>query len=168
MVDNTDDAPLDPSAPGGFGAAAATEEQIAVQDVGVEKYVHAAFFGGGVVFAFLVGKTLAAVWNSLATWPWAARQVPVILSLTEDERPTVTTIVGAVAALVVVFRSYRTESVRGWADGVATELAKVYWPDRETVSSGTVVVIAASLFATLYVGVLDRFWGFLTMLVYGT
>jgi len=28
-------------------------------------------------------------------------------------------------------------------------------------------VIAAGIFATVYIGLLDRLWGFVTMLVYG-
>ena len=50
---------------------------------------------------------------------------------------------------------------------VAIELSKVTWPKRETVTNGTIVVIAAGVFATVYVGLLDRLWGFVTMLVYG-
>jgi hypothetical protein len=33
--------------------------------------------------------------------------------------------------------------------------------------NGTLVVVVASMVATVYVAILDRFWGFLTTLVYG-
>jgi preprotein translocase subunit SecE len=66
-----------------------------------------------------------------------------------------------------VFNQYRKESVRGWADDVALELSKVSWPTRETVTNGTIVVLVASAVATVYVALLDRFWGFVTSLVYG-
>jgi preprotein translocase subunit SecE len=67
-----------------------------------------------------------------------------------------------------LIQSYRKPAIRGWADEVAAELGKVTWPNRETVVNGTLVVVIASAIATVYVAVLDRFWGFLTTLVYGT
>jgi preprotein translocase subunit SecE len=50
---------------------------------------------------------------------------------------------------------------------VAGELSKVTWPNRETVTNGTIVVVIASMIATAYVALLDKFWGFVTNLVYG-
>ena len=50
---------------------------------------------------------------------------------------------------------------------VQAETKKVVWPTRETVTNGTIVVIVASAIATVYVGLLDRLWGFVTTLVYG-
>jgi preprotein translocase subunit SecE len=61
----------------------------------------------------------------------------------------------------------RKKSVRTWADDVAGELAKVHWPNRELVQNGTLVVVITGLFATIYVGLLDRLWIFVTTLVYG-
>jgi preprotein translocase subunit SecE len=58
--------------------------------------------------------------------------------------------------------------VRRFADEVASELIKVTWPNREAVVNGTIVVMVASAMATVYVALLDRFWSFLTTLVYGT
>jgi preprotein translocase subunit SecE len=46
------------------------------------------------------------------------------------------------------------------------ELAKVTWPNKKEVTSGTVVVVVASIIATIYLTLLDRFWGFVTDLVY--
>jgi len=143
------------------------EDGVAPAELGTDRYVFAAFFAAGITLAFLTGKILASVWNSLAEWPAAVRQVPQLLRYAEDERPTFTMAVGVVVAVFVVARTVRKPSVRAWADGVASELAKVHWPKRETVTSGTVVVLAAGLFATLYIGLLDRLWGFVTMLVYG-
>ncbi len=66
-----------------------------------------------------------------------------------------------------MIQTYRKENIRTWANEVAAELAKVSWPTRETVTNGTIVVVIASMIATVYVTVLDRFWSFLTKLVYG-
>ena len=55
-------------------------------------------------------------------------------------------------------RYYRRPSVKKWATDVATE-PRVTWPDKETVTNGTIVVLVAGTVATLYVAVPDRFWG---------
>jgi preprotein translocase subunit SecE len=68
---------------------------------------------------------------------------------------------------LAVIQSYRKPSVRGWADDVASELSRVTWPSRETVLNGTIVVVLASTIATVYITILDRFWSFVTTLVYG-
>lgn len=146
---------------------AETDDGVAPAQLGATKYVQAAFFAGGILFAFITGRLLGTVWNLLAEWPAAVRAVPQLLRYAEDERPTYTMTVGALIALVATFRAYRKESTRRWADEVATELSKVVWPNKETVTNGTVVVIIASMVATLYIGLLDRFWGFVTTLVYG-
>jgi preprotein translocase subunit SecE len=78
-----------------------------------------------------------------------------------------TLVAGAVIGTASVIQVYRKEAIRRWADEVAAELAKVSWPNRETVVNGTLVVVLASAIATVYVAILDRFWSFLTTLVYG-
>jgi preprotein translocase subunit SecE len=135
--------------------------------LGSAKYVHASFFSVGVVVAFVSGKILAGVWNALAAWAPAVRTVPQLLLYGEDERPRFTFVVGVILAGVIVFRMFRSAGVRKWADDVALELSKVVWPSRETVRNGTIVVVVASALATVYVGLLDRLWGFVTHLVYG-
>jgi preprotein translocase subunit SecE len=74
---------------------------------------------------------------------------------------------GAIVALIVVIVLVRKREVRRWADEVATELYKVHWPEREIVTNGTIVVLVAGAFATIYIGLLDRVWAFITNLVYG-
>ncbi|HVU04851.1 MAG TPA: preprotein translocase subunit SecE [Polyangiaceae bacterium] len=135
--------------------------------LGATKYVHAAFFVVGILTAFVSGKVLAGVWNALAAWPPAVRAVPQLLLYGEDERPSFTIVAGIVIGLVVVVRMFRNPTVRQWSDDVALELSKVVWPTREIVTNGTIVVIVASALATVYVGLLDRLWGFVTTLVYG-
>jgi preprotein translocase subunit SecE len=138
-----------------------------VEHLGVDKYVFAAFFAGGIVLAWFTGKMLAAGWSYLVEWPWAVRTVPQLLRFAEDERPTYTTAVGAVVGIIAVVVCLRNDGIRRYAEDVAIELSKVTWPKKETVTNGTIVVIAAGLFATVYIGLLDRLWGFVTMLVYG-
>jgi len=145
----------------------AEEPGRAVTMLGTARYVHAAFFGLGVVAAFLCGKLLLAGWNLVADWPEAVRRFPLLIEYGEEERATLTLLVGAVVGVLLVVWYYRKESVRTWANEVALELSRVTWPNRETVTNGTMVVLVASLVATVYVTLLDRFWGYLTNLVYG-
>ncbi len=143
------------------------EEQRTPAQLGATKYVHAAFFAAGMLTAFIAGKLLGAVWNSLAAWPAAVRAVPQLLRYAEDERGSITMVGGALIGVITIIQIYRRERIRRWADEVAMELSKCAWPDRETVTNGTMVCVVATLIATTYVALLDRLWGFLTTLVYG-
>jgi len=149
------------------GGAMEPSDQSSPTNLGASKYVHAAFFVVGIVIAFVSGRVLAAVWNALAAWPAAIRVVPQLLLYGEDERPSFTMVAGVALGIVVVVRLFRNPNVRKWSDDVAGELSKVVWPSREAVTNGTIVVIVASALATVYVGLLDRLWGFVTTLVYG-
>ena len=136
-------------------------------NLGVARYVHAAFFGAAILGAYVIGKIVTLLWNTLAEWPAAVRSVPALVAYDEEQREGFALMMGAAIGIVLVIHSYRKESIRGWADEVAGELAKVTWPGRDVVVNGTIVVIVAGAIATVYVAILDRFWGFLTTLVYG-
>jgi preprotein translocase subunit SecE len=135
--------------------------------LGAARYVHAAFFMLAILGAYVASKVMVLAWGAIAEWPAAVRAVPQLVAYAEDQREGITLVVGAIGGTIAVIQAYRKETVRGWADGVAGELSRVTWPTRETVMNGTVVVVLASAIATIYVTVLDRFWGFLTNLVYG-
>jgi preprotein translocase subunit SecE len=145
----------------------APEESAVPTNLGATKYVHAAFFVVGITTAFISGRVLAGIWNALAAWPPAVRAVPQLLLYGEDERPSYTIVVGVVIGITVVVQMFRKPSLRAWSDDVAAELSKVVWPSREIVTNGTIVVVVASALATVYVGVLDQLWAFVTKQVYG-
>lgn len=144
-----------------------TAEEGVPTQIGTQRYVHAAFFVAGILLAYISSKFIGAAWSSLADWPAAVRAVPLLVSYPEDERETFTLIAGAVIGVATIVQIYRRERIRHWADEVAAELGRVVWPNREAVVNGTVVVVIASTIAAVYVAILDRFWGFLTTLVYG-
>ena len=152
--------------PEGPQDAGPPEEQAAT-NLGATKYVHTAFFLAGILAAFISGKVLAGVWNAVSAWPPAVRAVPQLLYYGEDERPAITMVAGGAIGVVTVVQFFRNPALRQWADDVAGELSKVVWPTRETVTNGTIVVVVASAIATVYIGLLDRLWGFVTTLVYG-
>ena len=135
--------------------------------LGASRYVHAAFFTAAILAAYISAKLLVVAWGLLAEWPEAVRAVPQLVQYDEDKRENIAFLVGAVLATVGVIQTYRKEGIRNWADEVAAELTRVTWPTREVVMNGTLVVVVASMVATVYVAILDRFWGFLTTLVYG-
>ncbi|MGC4090020.1 MAG: preprotein translocase subunit SecE [Polyangiaceae bacterium] len=126
------------------------------------------FFAAGILIAYMASKLLGASWSHLADWTPAARAVPQLVSIPEESREEITLVAGAAIGVVSVVQIYRRETIRQWANDVAAELGKVSWPNRETVVNGTLVVVIASAIATVYVAILDRFWSFLTTLVYGT
>jgi preprotein translocase subunit SecE len=146
-----------------------TDESVeeATAGLGAARYVHAAFFAAAILAAYISAKLLVVVWGLLAEWPDAVRAVPQLVQFDEEKRENVAFVVGALLSIVGVIQTYRKEGIRTWADEVAAELTRVTWPTRETVMNGTLVVVVASCIATVYVAILDRFWGFLTTLVYG-
>jgi preprotein translocase subunit SecE len=136
--------------------------------LGAGRYVHAAFFALATLSGYLSDRLFTSLWNWLAEWPFAVQHVPQLLRLSEDERGSVGSLVGVAVGLGTLFYFYKKPAIRLWAEEVAGELTKVTWPDRETVTNGTVIVIVASLVATVYVTLLDRLWGFATRLIYGS
>jgi preprotein translocase subunit SecE len=142
-------------------------ESAAPTNLGATKYVHAAFFVVGIATAFISGRILAGIWNALAAWGPAVHAVPQLLLYGEDERPEFTIVVGVLVGILVVVQMFRRPSLRTWSDDVATELSKVVWPNREAVTNNTIVVVVASALATIYVGLRDRLWAFVTQKIYG-
>lgn len=143
------------------------DEQVETTGLGAARYVHATFFAAAILAAYIFAKLLVMAWGVLAEWPDAVRAVPQLVQFDEEKRENVAFVIGAVLSIVGVIQIYRKEGIRNWADEVAAELTRVTWPTRETVMNGTLVVVVASMVATVYVAILDRFWGFLTTLVYG-
>ena len=136
--------------------------------LGAARYVLAGFFAVGIAVTFLLAKVAVGIWNKLADTTWIARQAPFVSSIAEDDRATYTTLVGAIVGVTLTIYAYRRPDVRAWTSEVAAELAKVTWPSKKEVTNSTIVVIAAGTFATVFLALLDRFWGFVTNLVYGS
>lgn len=143
------------------------EEEEAAGQLGSERYVLAGFFAAAMLGAFVTGRAIQTIWAGLSNKDWFSTSVPRLAAVADDEKSTISLLIGAVIALVVVIRTYRKPEVRTWTDEVASELAKVKWPTRKEVWNSTVIVIAASTVATVYLALLDRLWAFITNIVYG-
>jgi len=76
--------------------------------------------------------------------------------------------VSAIIGTIVAVYYYRNSRTRELAEEVASELSKVTWPKKQEVLNSTAVVIFTTAFSTVFFALMDRFWGFLTNLVYGT
>ncbi|HMY17411.1 MAG TPA: preprotein translocase subunit SecE [Polyangium sp.] len=144
-----------------------SEEAIARQ-LGADRYVMAGFFALAILAGYVLGRTIQTIWANLAGRDWFNQALPSLASVAEESRTTVSMVLGGLISVVMVFRTYRRPDVRTWTDEVASELMKVKWPTKKDVTNSTLVVIAASSFATLYLALLDRLWSFVTSIVYRT
>lgn len=166
------DADSDKGEPSAEEAEEAEEEEgdegQAAAALGIQRYVLAAFFAAGILGAYVLGKLVHGIWAWASNKDWFHNALPTLAAFTDEQKTNYGTVVGALVALVLVVRTYRRPEVRAWADEVANELSKVKWPTRKEVSSSTIVVIAASAVATIYLALLDRLWSFVTDLFYGT
>ncbi len=152
--------------PSGEEEADDGDEQAAAQ-LGTDRYVLAGFFAVGMLAAYVLGRALQMAWISVANKDWFSQALPRVAAISDDDKGTYAILVGGVLALVMVYRAYKRPDVRTWCDQVATELAKVVWPNRKEVTSSAFIVIVASTAATLYLALLDRLWLFVTNIVYG-
>jgi preprotein translocase subunit SecE len=152
------------------------DEEEGARAMGYRRYIIAAWFGLWVVTSYIVGRIVEGGWQRVASKDWVLRSKNAFLRflVTVDpdadrellNRHTVSLLVGALLAGAVVLRYYSRPDVRTWADEVADELSKVKWPTRKDVGNNTLVVIVASAVLTFYLLLLDRFWGFVTNLIY--
>jgi preprotein translocase SecE subunit len=125
--------------------------------LGGQRFVYAAYFAGAVAVAFLLSKALSYGWQRLSTWKPQVGE--------PDEMICVAS--AAIIGALVAFYYYRDEKTRTLAEEVASELGKVTWPTRDEVVNGTFVVVVTTFAATAFFALMDRFWGFVTNLVYG-
>ncbi len=144
------------------------EELVVARQLGTDRYVMSGFFSVGILGAYVLGKAIHGIWADLSNRDWFTRTLPALASISDEDKTTYATVVAGIIALIVTMRTYRRPDVREWTDDVASELIKVKWPTKKDVTNSTVVVIAASAVATLYLALLDRLWSFVTSIVYGT
>jgi preprotein translocase subunit SecE len=125
--------------------------------LGTQRFVYAFYFAAAIGIAFLMSKILGFAWFKAQSWrPWVG----------EPRDEIVMPVSALIGALAAVYYWYRTRA-RRLAEEVATEMSKVTWPSRTEVTNGTFVVIVTTIVSTVFFALMDRFWGFLTNLVYG-
>ena len=125
--------------------------------LGTRRFVYAAYFAGAIAIAFLASKLIDFGWVKAQTYK------PAIGEPRDEVVMPVAALIGGGTAVY-----YWTHTrARELADEVATEMSKVTWPTRTEVTNGTVVVIVTTIVSTVFFALMDKFWGFVTNLVYG-
>lgn len=134
-------------------------EGLAPAQLGAKRYVYAGYFAAAITVAFLTSKFVELLWTRLQMWK------PQYVG-----EPRAELIMPASAALgiAVAWYYWKQQRTRELAEEVASELSKVTWPSKDEVMSSTAVVIVTTIFSTIFFALMDRFWSFLTNLVYGT
>jgi preprotein translocase subunit SecE len=127
------------------------------QQLGTQRFVYAGYFAGAIGIAFIMSKVLDYAWYRLQTYKPA---------LGEPRDEIVMPVAALIGAGAAIYYWYRTRA-RELAEEVATEMSKVTWPSRTEVTNGTFVVIVTTIISTVFFALMDRFWGFVTNLVYG-
>ena len=117
--------------------------------LGLVRWVLTAFMVFGFVLFWLLDKVGYSVWQIFA-----------------EPKEAVVTAGSAVVAALTTFVLYRNERVNQATHDVLGELMKVTWPSRRETQAATVVVIVASIIASIVIGLLDATWSKLTDLIY--
>lgn len=146
------------------------DEDLAAAQMGHQRYVIAGFFGVWILAGYICGQTIALLWSRFAAKDWFVETVPQLAAVPHEgdlvSRASISLLVGALIGAAIVFRYFRKPDVRQWADEVAEQLTHVKWPTRKDVGNNTVVVMVCSAVITAYLTLLDRFWAFVTNLIY--
>jgi preprotein translocase subunit SecE len=143
------------------------EPVASVSQLGATRYVIAGFFAAAITVAYVIGRAISTGWNKVAESQWAIDKAGWLSRMSEEQRDTWGHVGGGLVAVAALVWVYRRQDIRQWVNEAAGEMAKVTWPSKKEVTNGTIVVVVASLVATFYLALLDRFWGFVTNLVYG-
>jgi preprotein translocase subunit SecE len=142
---------------GGGDAESNGPSAVSPTQMGAARFVYAAYFAGAIVIAFLMSKLLEFGWVRLQNYR------PSVGEPRDEIIMPLSALVGGAGA---VYYWYRTRT-RELAEQVAAEMSKVTWPSRAEVTNGTVVVIVTTIVSTVFFALMDKFWGFVTNLVYG-
>jgi preprotein translocase subunit SecE len=130
---------------------------VAPTQLGARRFVYAAYFAGAIGIAFISSKALDFAWLKLQNYQ---------PSIGEPRDEIMMPLAGVIGGGAALYYWYRTRA-RQLAEEVAAEMSKVTWPSRTEVTNGTVVVIVTTVVSTVFFALMDKFWGFVTNLVYG-
>jgi preprotein translocase SecE subunit len=127
--------------------------------LGARRFVYAGYFAGAIGIAFLGSKIIEFGLYRLHTWKPGVPDPA-------DNEPLILLVSGLLGLGAALYYWYRTRA-RQLAEEVASEMGKVTWPSRTEVTNGTFVVLVTTIISTVFFALMDRFWGFVTNLVYG-
>ena len=80
---------------------------------------------------------------------------------------TMTTLLGAAAAVITLIYTWRHPVVKPWLNEAGDELSKVVWPSREETVNNSKVVIIVTMIISAILWVFDQVFGHLTNMLLG-
>ncbi len=113
--------------------------------LGAVKYLYTGFFLAGCAVAFLV--------THIVDLAWEGHDVVSVAS-------------GVACGVVASVLAWRKGPLRGLAMECIDELSAVTWPSRQETYTATVVVMATAITSAVIIFGLDRFWNWITDLIY--
>ena len=113
--------------------------------LGIQKYLYTGYFVAGCVLAFLVSHVADAVWAGHEN---AANGL------------------GVVVGFIGVVFAWKNVRLRTLAMETIEELAAVTWPSKDETTTATVVVLATAVTASVVIFAMDRFWNWITNVIY--
>jgi preprotein translocase subunit SecE len=134
------------------------EGALAPAQLGYQRFVYAGYFAAAIGIAFLCSKIGEFAWQRLSAWK----------PQFGEPRGEILMPLSALIGVGTAWYYWKQQRTRELAEEVASELSKVTWPSKDEVMSSTAVVIVTTIFSTIFFALMDRFWSFLTNLVYGT
>jgi preprotein translocase SecE subunit len=144
-------------APSGHHDIAPVGTVMSPVQMGTRRFVFAAYFAGAIGIAFILSKVIDLGWQRLEEYS------PSI----GDPRDEIVMPLAALAGVLAAVYFWKRTRARQLVEEVATEMSLVTWPTRTEVTNGTVVVIVTTVVSTVFFALMDKFWGFVTNLVYG-
>jgi preprotein translocase SecE subunit len=109
------------------------------------RYLYTGYFVAGCVVAYLVKHGVDSAWEG---------------------HENTAMIIAAVAGVVAVAAGWQHQGAKTWAMETIDELAAVTWPSKQETYTATTVVLITAVVAALTIFGLDRFWNWLTDLIY--
>lgn len=113
--------------------------------LGVQKYLYTGYFVAGCVVAFLV--------SHIADAAWAGHE-------------NTSNALGVVVGLAGMIVAWKNIKLRTLAMETIEELAAVTWPSKDETTTATVVVLATAIIASVVIFAMDRFWNWITNVIY--
>ncbi len=113
--------------------------------LGIQKYLYTGYFVTGCVLAFLVSHVTDAVWAG---------------------HENAANAVGVFVGFIGVVFAWKNIRLRTLAMETIEELAAVTWPSKDETTTATVVVLATAVTASVMIFAMDRFWNWITNVIY--
>src|SRR5262249_18378639 len=70
------------------------QEEVAAGQLGTDRYVLAGFFAGGMILAYVLGRAIAAIWQTIANKDWFSTTFPRLAAVGDDDRSMYSLLLG--------------------------------------------------------------------------